>query len=1371
MPGPLDFMEQAPLPERVRGAPVPVDNFEVIAASFRLAVDDQAKEQRVRLDDAYEGLVTEIQRRRGKASPSEFRTAISLAPNYDEYSRKYDGGAVWRAIEADRAAAREAGKPDPWPDLPKSAKEFELGALRRQGGRDADQATVSRASGVLGTAASLIGGIGGDMTDPVNVAFLPLGGPGKTAARRIIAEGLINLGVEAVQTPARIESREALGEPMTAGDVAQNLVFALVGGSSIQAGGEVLAFLGKKGLARLRPIEKRIAEEIQRSPGENPVAVAADVLALEDPELAVRVLAQRNGDLSPEEKGALAELQRAAELDAANPYAPIGDGRVQFEDELTRSLDAIIASAQAEPAAFPAPLPARAAPEASVPVREPGMGTEVNGRVLARFDMDRYLGRNRTAESGGNDAADAISSSAFGRYQFLKDTWLSFYRKTFGNTGESNAQILAKRANGEVQDAVMRTFTEDNLSRLERAGVQLTEGNAYLAHFLGIGDAIRVLRAAPDTPVGQVVDAASITANRDVFKKISSASELIAWAHRKMGGGAASVPVGGGRVSAQGEVSQGAVLREEAARLEREAADIQGLGPIQFDRFDPDQITVNAQLMQFKGGGDEFGVTERLRDVKQWNPFFAGRVMVWETLDGQFIIADGHQRVGLAKRIKAQGDGQQPMLDAFILRETDGWDAETVRTWAALKNIAEGTGSAVDAAKVLRGVPREVWSQFLPPRSALVRDAEGIVRLGDDAFGMVVNELVDPSHAGLVGRMANDPGEQKALMDLLVKLSPRTLGEADGVIRQGMAAGFARETQEDMFGTLDVASSLFIERARVLDRGLAELRKMRQAFGSAARNADTLEAAGNTINREASAREVEDNARAVEIVRRSAWSAGPVKDALDAGAARLAAGDRPADVIRDFVAAVRGLNLDDLARLVGSGEGASRGGGADGAGRGGESVAPDAGLRPVDGDPPEPQLTPQGDPVDPVDGAWPSREELEAAGQDAFDLGPASPVQQFDEPAGVGQKAQLESVEHDLRQVADREQAAVDQAASRAKLIEDAPEALKLEVDRIRTAAEPKQQALVALGAELGDTAEFINPGIKGRDRMIEKVVRENYGSAAELKDVVRGAFIVDALDGGETVARMLLERFPGSTDKGWKRLPDSGYFDRKLILDIGDGMKAEIQILPRAVWKVKKAEGNRIYQQARSTDDVALQQQLNARARELYDQALAGSDFAPIAFGSASGNAAPNASGESLSPSNSALVNSAGVSRQDPSLNTQAAPDARSMATGRSSTSNSSNVMEAPLFDNSADPANLQVDPGLTDRQRQAVQLGAEAPLRGANRTGQAQDGTMGLGLFDAADQQSLFEVDGAPRTIGDILGEADGNRAAIAAARACLL
>lgn len=81
------------------------------------------------------------------------------------------------------------------------------------------------------------------------------------------------------------------------------------------------------------------------------------------------------------------------------------------------------------------------------------------------------------------------------------------------------------------------------------------------------------------------------------------------------------------------------------------------------------------------------------------------------------------------------------------------------------------------------------------------------------------------------------------------------------------------------------------------------------------------------------------------------------------------------------------------------------------------------------------------------------------------------------------------------------------------------------------------------------------------------------------------------------------------------------------------------------------------------------------------------------------------------------------------------------------------------------------QADPNAGRVQRQKVQLAADAPLRGENRTGQAQDGTMGLGLFDAADQPKFLLEEGAvPADLKTMLDEFDAEAAEIQNARDCL-
>jgi hypothetical protein len=199
------------------------------------------------------------------------------------------------------------------------------------------------------------------------------------------------------------------------------------------------------------------------------------------------------------------------------------------------------------------------------------------------------------------------------------------------------------------------------------------------------------------------------------------------------------------------------------------------MGPDNFRFFDPAQLEVDAARFQFKAGGDDAGVTERLRGVGEWQPERAGVIVVFEDAGGRQFVADGHQRTGLAQRVSA-GSGEKIELPGYVFRARDGFTAEDVRTIAALKNIAEGSGSSVDAAKVLR--TGDAGDMNLPPNSALVRDAAGLARLSDDAFTMAVNELVDPKLAAVVGRMVPTEGLHAQILGVLKSEGAKTIGDA-----------------------------------------------------------------------------------------------------------------------------------------------------------------------------------------------------------------------------------------------------------------------------------------------------------------------------------------------------------------------------------------------------------------------------------------------------------------------------------------------------------------------------------------------------------------------------------------------------------------
>lgn len=340
-------------------------------------------------------------------------------------------------------------------------------------------------------------------------------------------------------------------------------------------------------------------------------------------------------------------------------------------------------------------------------------------------------------------------------------------------------------------------------------------------------------------------------------------------------------------------------------------------------RFDPDQVEIDAERFQFKSGGDEFGVTERLQGVTRFDERLAGVSLVFEQEDGRVFIADGHQRLALAKRAKASGQ-ENVGLNAYILRESDGITAEQARAIAAFKNIAEGTGTAVDTAKVIREMGERGLPE-LPPRSALVRQGRELANLGDDAFGMAVNEVVPANYAAIVGRLIDDPAEQAAVMRVLSQTNPANTTQAEAIIRQAMEAGMSRETQSTLFGEEFITESLFNERARLLDNALRRIRQDRQTFKTLVTRDDTIQEAGNQLSTQANQQRLSQDEQILQAIQKLASRKGDISDALTAAARSFKRGDRKlAGATDDFLSAVRRAARDgalDGERVSGGGRG------------------------------------------------------------------------------------------------------------------------------------------------------------------------------------------------------------------------------------------------------------------------------------------------------------------------------------------------------------------------------------------------------------------------------------------------------------------
>ena len=326
--------------------------------------------------------------------------------------------------------------------------------------------------------------------------------------------------------------------------------------------------------------------------------------------------------------------------------------------------------------------------------------------------------------------------------------------------------------------------------------------------------------------------------------------------------------------------------------------------------FNPSEITVDAKTFQFKSDGDEFGVSERLQGVTKWDKYKAGLVTVYEYADGRISIADGHQRLGLAKRIAAQDPTQKIEILGFTLREVDGVTPEMARAIAAMKNIAEGTGTAIDAAKVLRTYPERLSE--LPPRSELVRQARDMMPLSDNAFGAIVNGVIPANYGAIVGRLIDDEKLQDAAIQVLAKSDPSNAFQAEAIVRQVRSAGAEDVKQVSLFGDELVSESFYVERSKILDRAYKDLRQDKNAFETLVRNSERLEAEGNVLATEANQRKATTDAQTIAILQTLANRKGPLSDALTEAA-------RVARETGNYAPATSGF-LDAVRRSIDSGD-------------------------------------------------------------------------------------------------------------------------------------------------------------------------------------------------------------------------------------------------------------------------------------------------------------------------------------------------------------------------------------------------------------------------------------------------------------------
>ncbi|MBV9457931.1 MAG: transglycosylase SLT domain-containing protein, partial [Bradyrhizobium sp.] len=153
----------------------------------------------------------------------------------------------------------------------------------------------------------------------------------------------------------------------------------------------------------------------------------------------------------------------------------------------------------------------------------------------------QYLLATAKMESDFNPTAGASTSSAHGLYQFIDQTWLATVKEAGGQFGYGQyADAITKTSSGDytvsdpsmyrsimklrddpvASSAMAGALTQSNSFQLTgKIGRRPTDGELYMAHFLGVGGAAKLINSAVDNPQASAAKMFpnAAAANRSIF--------------------------------------------------------------------------------------------------------------------------------------------------------------------------------------------------------------------------------------------------------------------------------------------------------------------------------------------------------------------------------------------------------------------------------------------------------------------------------------------------------------------------------------------------------------------------------------------------------------------------------------------------------------------------------------------------------------------------------------------------------------------------------------------------------------------------------------------------------------------------------------
>lgn len=317
------------------------------------------------------------------------------------------------------------------------------------------------------------------------------------------------------------------------------------------------------------------------------------------------------------------------------------------------------------------------------------------------------------------------------------------------------------------------------------------------------------------------------------------------------------------------------------------------------DEIPTNSIKCDPDRFQFKMLHDSTsGSSGSLKGIKAWNPDLAGLILVWED-QGEIFVVNGHNRLNLAKKL-----GVTKIAVRFINADNH----KQARIIGAMANIAEGNGTAIDAAKLIKDTGLtidEIKDYGINLNSKLASDGINLANLDGGLFNKVITGDIEVKIGIAIGSVPL--AKQWELWELIKKrgqnISSDSLNELIDTVN---SASESASNSVTLFGNELMVESNAIERAELMAYVTKSLKKQSRLFNAASKpiNADILSSANNQIDTATSADRFQDTMTDLELFNQFKNVASDISSLLNHYADQLKTGKNKSKIKQQCLNAI-----------------------------------------------------------------------------------------------------------------------------------------------------------------------------------------------------------------------------------------------------------------------------------------------------------------------------------------------------------------------------------------------------------------------------------------------------------------------------------